>query len=108
MVSVLSCGDVVLALQATYAVHLGVGHLNVVRHVSLILAGLPAARLFELCVDGDLLSLVADLIWKRGSDTVQITKVKGHAGEDLVQTGRVRALDNAGNDCWLCSEEVAC
>ena len=77
---------------------MGVDNLNVVRHVSPILSGLPAARPFELCADGDLLSLVADLIWKRGSDTVQITKVKGLAGEDMVQTGRVRALDKAGND----------
>ena len=64
---------VVLALQATSAVHLRVDNLNVVRHVSRISACSPGIRPFELCVDGDLLSLLADLIRKRGSDTVQIT-----------------------------------
>ena len=63
-----------------------------------ILACSPGIRPFELCVDGDLLSLIADLIRKRGSDTVQITKVKGHADDDVVRTGRVRALGKAGND----------
>ena len=88
----------VLALQATSAVHLGVDSLHVVRHVSRILACSPGIRPFELCVDGDLLSLIADLIRKRRSDTVQITKVKGHADDDMVRTGRVRALGKAGND----------
>ena len=89
---------VVLALQANSAVHLGVDSLHVVRHVSRILACSPGIRPFELCVDGDLLSLIADLIRKRRSDTVQITKVKGHADDDMVRTGRVRALGKAGND----------
>ena len=88
----------VLALQATSAAHLGVDNLNVVRHVSRILACWPGDRPFELCVDGDLLSLIADLIRKRRSDTVQITKVNGHADDDMVRTGKVRALDKAGND----------
>ena len=56
---------VILALQAAHAVHLGVDNLNVVRHVFRILAGWSGARPFELCVDGDLLSLIADLIQKR-------------------------------------------
>ena len=86
------------ALQTTSAAHLGVDNLNVVRHVSRILACSRGIRSFELCVDGDFLSLVADLIRKRGSDTVEITKLKGHADDDMVKTGRVRALGKAGND----------
>ena len=82
---------VVLALQPTSVVHLGGDNLNVVRHVSRILACSPGIRPFELFVDGDLVSLIADLIRKRGSDTVQITKVKGHADDDVV-------LGKAGND----------
>ena len=91
------CG-VVLALQATSAVHLGVDNLNVVRHVSRILALSPGIRPFELFVDGDLVSLIANLLRKWGSDTVQITKAKGDADDDMVRTGKVRALGKACND----------
>ena len=34
----------------------------------------------------------------RGLDTVQITKVKGHAGPEMVLDGLVRELDKLGND----------
>ena len=33
----------------------------------------------------------------RGLDTVRVTKVKGHASEDMVADGRVRNLDRLGN-----------
>ena len=46
---------VILVLQCSSAVHLGVDNLNVVRHVSLILDGRVACRPFELSFDGDLL-----------------------------------------------------
>ena len=90
--------SVVLALQAAHAVHLRVDNLNVVRHVSRMLAGWSGARPFELCVGGDLLPLIADLIQKRCSDTVLISKIKGHADDEMVRTGRVRAMDKFGND----------
>ena len=34
----------------------------------------------------------------RGLNTVRISKVKGHADEDLVRAGAVRGLDKLGND----------
>ena len=34
----------------------------------------------------------------RGLDTARITKVKGHADEGMVLSGRVRELDRLGND----------
>ena len=46
---------VILALQCSSAVHLGVDNLDVVRHVSRILVGRVACRPFELAVDGELL-----------------------------------------------------
>ena len=49
---------VILALQSSSAVHLGVDNLNVVRHVSGILAGSSGRRLCELCVDVDLLTRI--------------------------------------------------
>ena len=49
---------VILALQCSSAVHLGVDNLNVVRHVSRILEGRVACRPFELTSDGDLLTVI--------------------------------------------------
>ena len=49
---------VILALQCSSAIHLGVDNLNVVRHVSRILDGRVACRPFELTFDGDLLLVI--------------------------------------------------
>ena len=46
---------VLVALQASKPVHLGVDNANVVGHVVRMLAGKKAARPHELLVDGDLL-----------------------------------------------------
>ena len=46
---------VILALQASDGVHLGVDNLGVVRHVGRILDGKLPSRPFELLPDGDLL-----------------------------------------------------
>ena len=53
---------------------------------------------FELVNDGDLLLLIERVLHRRGLDTVRISKVKGHADEDMVLHGRVRREDKFGND----------
>ena len=53
---------VILALQCSSAVHLGVYNLNVVRHVSRILDGHAGRKPFELTVDGDLLTVIERMI----------------------------------------------
>ena len=63
-----------------------------------ILAGRKSKRPLELLVDGDLLALVQRLIRLRVPGTTSISKVKGHADEGLVRGGRVRELDELGND----------
>ena len=88
---------VILALQASGGVHLGVDNLNVVRHVGRLLDGGFGTRPFEVLKDGDLLYLIHRLLCLRGFDTVRISKVKGHASEDMVVDGRVRDLDLLGN-----------
>ena len=90
--------SVILALQSSSAVHLGVDNLNVVRHVSGILAGRSGRKPFELCTDGDFLTLIQVIVRQRGSETLRISKVKGHADDEMVRTGRVRAIDRIGND----------
>ena len=50
---------VILALQTSRAVHLGVDNLGVVRHVGRLLSGCRRSKPFELVDDGDLLLLNA-------------------------------------------------
>ena len=53
---------------------------------------------FELVNDGDLLFKIERMLHLRGLDTVRISKVKGHADEDMVLHGQVRREDKLGND----------
>ena len=89
---------VILALQTSVAVHIGVDNLGVVRHVGRLLDGSPFSTPLELVIDGDLLILLRRMIDLRGSNTVRVTKVKGHADEGMVSDGRVRELDRLGNN----------
>ena len=72
-------------------------NLNVVRHVGRMLDGNLGTLPFQVLPDGDLLCLVHHMLLLRGLDTVKVTKVKGHASEDMVVDGRVRDLDRLGN-----------
>ena len=86
---------VILALQSSGAVHLGVDNLGVVRHVGQLLAGRRSSVPFELVHDGDLLLLIDRMLHLHGLDTVRITKVKGHADEvwfSMVGCGRLIGL----------------
>ena len=87
-----------MALQSSGAVHLGVDNLGVVRHVGRLLDGHPGPTPFELVNDGDLFLLIEHMLHRRGLDTVRISKVKGHADEDMVLHGQVREVDRLGNN----------
>ena len=89
---------VILALQSSGAVHLGVDNLSIVRHVGRLLDGRHGPTPFELGKDGDLLLLIDRNLHLRGLDTVRVTEVKGHADETMVLDGRVRNDDMLGND----------
>ena len=77
-----------MALQSDDAVHLSVDNLGVVRHVGRFLDVRSSSTPHELVTDGDLLLLIERMLHLRGLDTVQITKVKGHADEGMVLDGR--------------------
>ena len=89
---------VILALQTSRAVHLGVDNLGVVRHVGRLLRGCRGPKPFELVNDGDLLLLIEQMLDRRGLDTVRISKVKGHADDAMILHGQVRRDDRLGND----------
>ena len=86
---------VILALHSAGLVHMGVDNLNVVREVDKLLDSEFASRPFELVKGGDLILRFNRMLDARGRDTVRITKVKGHADEDMVRT---REEDRIGND----------
>ena len=58
---------------------------------------MSTVRPFELVDDGDLIILIRKLLSICGEGTVCVSKVKGHADENLVRNGQVRALDRYGN-----------
>ena len=90
---------IILALQSSGAVHLGVDNLSVVRHVGCLLDDMRGHTPFELVKDGDLLLLFERMLRLRGGlATARVTKVKGHADEGVVLDGRVREVDKLGND----------
>ena len=84
---------VMLALQSSGAVHLGVDNLGVVRHVGRLLDGRPGSIPFKLVNDGGLPLLIDRMLHLRGRETVRICKVKGHTDEGLVLDGWVREVD---------------
>ena len=61
---------VILALQTSRAVHLGVDNLGVVRHVGRLLRGCRGSKPLELVNNGDLLLLIDRMLQQRGLDTV--------------------------------------
>ena len=87
----------IVALQAYWPCHLGIDNLNVVRSIGRLLDADCLSKPLPLVKDGDLVALVHHMIRTRGRETVQVTKVKGHAKDDDVQHGRVRLADQQGN-----------
>ena len=87
---------VILALQSSGAVHLGLDNLGVVRHVDRLLDGQPGSVPLELLKDGDLF-LIDRMIRLHGPDTARVSKVQGHADEAMVRSGQVHEGDRLGN-----------
>ena len=78
--------------------HIGVDNLNVVNHVSNLIANRWAGRPFPLVNGGDLLISVQRMVRGRGRGNTLVTEVKGHADEGVVALGRVREVDRTGNN----------
>ena len=47
---------------------------------------------------GHLLTIIEHMVRQKGVDSVRISKVEGHADDDMVRLGKVRAVDVVGND----------
>ena len=97
LLNVLNSGGAILALQAYWPCHLGIDNLNVARSIGRLLDHDSLVTPLPLVKDGDLVALVQYMIRSRGRETVRVTKVKGHADDVDVQSGRVRLEDQLGN-----------
>ena len=80
-------------MQAYWPCHLGIDNLNVARSIGRLLGHGSLDKPLPLVKDGDLIALVQYMIRTRGRETVRVTKVKGHAEDADVQSGRVRLED---------------
>ena len=89
---------VILALQSSGALHLGVDNLGVVRHVGRLLNGHHGSIPFELVKDGDLLWLIERECFTSEDWTRFRLQRLRHADEGTVLDGRVREVDRLGND----------
>ena len=86
----------IVAMQAYWPCHLGLDYLHVAWTVGRLLDHGCLVKLLPLVKDGDLVALVQYMIRTRGRETVRVTKVKGHADDADVQSGRVRLADQLG------------
>ena len=89
---------VILALQAYSGIHIGIDNLNVLRGVAALLSHRVPRSPLPLVKDGDLLATIHSMLSLRGFDTVQVSKVKGHAARAMVDNGDVRLEDLVGNN----------
>ena len=89
---------VILALQVYSGIHIGIDNLNVLRGVAALLSHKVPRSPLPLVKDGDLLATIHSLLRLRGFDTVQVSKVKGHATRAMVDSGDVRLEDLVGNN----------
>ena len=89
---------VIRALQAYSGIHIGTDNLNVLRGVAALLSQKVPLSPLPLVKDGDLLATIHSMLSLRGFDTVQVSKVKGHATRAVVDSGHVRLEDLVGNN----------
>ena len=70
-----------------------------VQNLNRILAGGPnlTRKPWGMRDDGDVWSIVHELVQQRGPRATFCTKVKGHATDQMVADGRVRLQDQKGN-----------
>ena len=87
----------ILALQAYWPCHLGIGNLNVARTIGRLLDKDCLVKPLPLVKDGGLVALVQYMIRTRGREMVRVTEVMGQAEDSDVQKGRFRLEDQLGN-----------
>ena len=88
----------IVAMQAYWPCHLGIDNLNVARTIGRLLDHDCFTNLLPLGKDGDLVALARCMIRTRGEKRFGSLRLKRHAEDVDVQQGRVRLVDQVGND----------
>ena len=92
----------ILASVANQAVHIGSDSQSFVLKASriqkMVEEGKTPRRPWSTQKDGDLWELLYNTLKRKGSWTFKVSKVKGHASDDMVIQGTVNAEDKVGND----------
>ncbi len=88
------------AALAPYPIHLGSDNLTFVRRANLIINGTlkNCVKPWQLCNDGDLWGLFADLVMQRGPNSIRVTWVKGHSKQTHIDRGITTPWRKRGND----------
>ena len=68
-----------------------------VRQVGRRCDGVDPVKSFIRMDGGDFLALISEMVSWRSEGTTQVTKIKGHATEDMVRFGQAREDDLFGN-----------
>ena len=92
----------IVTISADRAVHLGTdsqAFLDKAHYVlDLCRRGKQPKKPWGIHADGDLWEAFHDAVKAKGHKSIAITKVKGHATEDMVIKGKVKTEDKEGND----------
>ena len=87
----------IVAMQAYWPCHLGICNVDVAGIIGRLLGTGSLFKPLPLLKVAALIDLVQYMIRARGWEMVRVTKVKGHAEDADVQSGRVRLADHLGN-----------
>ena len=82
---------------ASHLICIGTDNLNVLRGVAKLIDHGMTGPPLHLTKDGDLLAVIHSMLTLRGEGTVQVTEVKGHAVQAMVDKGNVLQEDLIGD-----------
>ena len=85
-------------LRSTRCLRKEDGTLNLGGTMSWLHRERPGERRWACTRDGDLWEHAQRMLLRRGPESIQTIKVKGHATEEMLEIGKVKAEDKKGND----------
>ncbi len=92
----------ILACQAKRAVNIGSDSQAFVTKANevaeMVKRGKGPRRPWSTHTDGDMWELLHETLKKKGPNTFKATKIKGHATNAMVESGKVQPQDKEGND----------
>ena len=91
-------GAGITAMLADCPTHQGTDSMAYLLKATQILKGVLPNKPWAILTDGDIWECVEQIVDAKGAHAVNITKVKGHATDQMVVEGKVRIEHKEGND----------